>query len=444
MLLSNIHETLANAPEFETAVEGFSTQVQNLTNAMFTTLPRDVSSNTKIGAPTQMNQLFKTLDFETLGDGETNPKSLTRQRGDGIKARHIPELLKYISDNDSYDYHIWGFEEPENSLDFVAAQSEAARLLSLAKEDRVQVFMTTHSPSFYLLEGASISRFYVTKDEKKQSVVLQGRDLEKLDIQQAIGEGFYLPAVAEALRGVAEIQARAKAAEKKIGLLKDELQAITTPVILTEGRTDARILLTAWDKLHGGQPPFRIRSCDTGGENAGSGNGGAQSLAICLKGIASDHPHTVIGLFDYDEAGIREYKLDRNFVEAEIGGQSVKKSMHGKSYAVLLPAPVFRDECKQYKNLPIEYLFRDEHLATEIEGKKLVLKRKQATAKVGDEIIKRELDDVTHFKDVGAEKADFADVIVPTFSPQAFDSFNAIFEIISYIINYENDSNAQH
>ena len=290
MLLSNIHENLTNADAFEAAMRGFSDEVQNLTNTMFETLPNDVSANTKIGPPTRMNELFKTLDFETISEGETVPKSLTRQRGDGIKARHIPELLSYISDKDKYDFHIWGFEEPENSLDFVAAQSEAKRLLALAKGDSVQIFVTTHSPSFYLLDDVNISKCYVRKTEHGVSEPLQGKGLEKFDVQEAVGEGFFLPAVAEALQNVANVEAQAKAAESTIDQLREELADIARPVVLTEGRTDAFILSTAWQKLRDGQLPFNIRSCETGVENAGSGNGGAQSLGICLMGIPKDPP----------------------------------------------------------------------------------------------------------------------------------------------------------
>lgn len=434
MLLSGIHQTIARSQEFVTAMGEFSGQLQNLTSEMFETLPKEVSSSTKIGAPTRIDELFQTLDFETIASGETNPKSLTRQRGDGIKVRHIPELLSFISKNDTFDYHVWGFEEPENSLDFAASQSEAERFLALAQQSGVQIFMTTHSPSFYLLASDHAAKFYVRKDESGQSVPIQGRDLEKFDINQAIGEGFYLPAVADAMQNVATIEARAKQAEAKVSELKNELAEIATPVVLTEGRTDVKLLSLAWEKIRGGEMPFSIRSCETGGENAGSGNGGATRLAIRLKGVAGNHPHPVIGLFDYDSDGIAAYKLDRNFVEVEIGGFRVKRGMHGQSYAACLPAPDFRQECKDHKNLPIEFLFRDEHLTKEVDGEQLTLKRKKASTIVGDKKIECELDDVTHFKDVGAGKAEFADVVAPTFEVDAFSAFDAVFTLIESMI----------
>ena len=435
MLLSAIHETISSSPEFENSVGEFSRKLQDLTEEMFQSLPVEVSASTKIGAPTRLGQLFQTLDFETTAEGEASSKSLTRQRGDGIKVRHIPELLSFISKKDRYDYHIWGFEEPENSLDFSAAQSEATRLLKLATSSHVQLFMTTHSPSFYLLNDPRIAKFYVRKDQKGLSVPVQGKELEKFDAQEAIGEGFYLPAVAESIARLAEVESREKVAIAKINELRAELANITTPVVLTEGRTDARLLLLAWDKRRGGQPSFSIRSCETGGENAGSGNGGATSLAIRLKGIASDHAHLVIGLFDYDVEGLTAYKLDRNFVDKKIGCFDCKRGIHGKSYAASLPVPAFRQECKKYKNLPIEFLFRDEQIDTEVDGNRLDLEKKKASTKVGDEKIEIELPgNATCFKDIRGGKTEFANIVAPTFDATAFDGFDQVFAMIEAII----------
>lgn len=435
MLLSRIYETLGESEAFEKAIDNFSRELQGQTGDLFSNLPKEISGTTKIGAPTQLRQLFQTLDFETTIEGERSSKSLTRQRGDGVKVRHIPELLTFISQNDSFDFHIWGFEEPENSLDFSASQAEAQRFLEISDSDKIQIFLTTHSPSFYLLESDTVARFYVSKQANGDSTAIQGRDLEKFDPQTAIGEGFYLPAVSEALKDLAAKEIEIKNAETRVSELKAELADLQRPIVLTEGPTDAAILRTAWKKLRKTEMPFEVRSCETERESSGGGNGGAHSLAARLKGVASDHPFAVIGLFDNDNEGKKAYQLDRNFSERTINGHSVKGGGSGKAYAALLPAPSFRNDCLTYANLPIEFMFRDEYLERKsADGKKLILKTKKATTMLGDIKVEKDLDDITHFKDIKGGKKEFAYHIVPNFGAEAFDGFEAVFNVLEAII----------
>jgi len=437
-LLSDIYETIENSQEFIDATENFAGQIQQLTRNMFMNLPAEVSSATKIGAPTRMSQLFQTLDFETTSEDGAPPKSLTRQRGDGIKARHIPELLNYISENDDYKYHVWGFEEPENSLDFVASQAESKRMLDLSRQDNLQIFITTHSPSFYLLESDHASKYYIRKDEYDLSEIVQGRDLSKFNVETAINEGFYLPAVAEQLKEISEYEKRKNAAEEKAKEAIAELQQITMPVILTEGRTDAKIIELAWEKRRGGEMPFRVRSCETGGDNAGSGNGGATQLATCLKGVHRDTPHKVIGIFDYDTEGLKEFNLgNKNFNKLKINDCDVMQAIHGNCYAIALIAPEHRKECKKYKNLPIEFLFSDEALQKEVAGKRISLKPMCAFKKIGDISLSVPLGNETHFAQVESGKVDFATTVLPTLEPEEFSAFDPIFDLIEEIIRMD-------
>lgn len=436
MLLSNIHETISESQEFVDTIGELSRNFRDLTQNMFDNLPSEVAASTKIGAPKRMKQMFQTLDFETLAQGEQVPKSLTRQRGDGVKVRHIPELLKFISQGDTFSYHIWGFEEPENSLDFVAAQAEAKRFQSLAEQSDIQVIITTHSPSFYLLEDEAVSKYYVRKLSNGSSEIIQGKGLENIDVNEGISEGFYLPAVAAALKDIAGFQERAKAAEENVEQLRAELAEIARPVVLTEGRTDALILRAAWSKLRDGNLPYEIRTCETGGENAGSGNGGATTLATRIKGVAHDHPHPVLALFDLDGEGVSAYKLDRNFVEIEIGGFNVKRGIHGQAYAACLPAPDFREDCEEVANLPIEFLFQDDVLQTEHQGERLRLKRLQATRQVGTVKVDVDLPDETKYKLVGSGKEMFAANIVPNLAAEAFVGFEPVLELIDSVFAF--------
>lgn len=69
------------------------------------------------------------------------------QRGDGIQARHIPIILKYIADEDYKQSTsrgavkintLWGFEEPENGLELLKAFEMADQFVVYSEE--VQIF----------------------------------------------------------------------------------------------------------------------------------------------------------------------------------------------------------------------------------------------------------------------------------------------------------------
>lgn len=432
-LLGDIHEILSSSADFLVAVEDFAGKVQSSTSELFSLVPKEITYQSKISAPSRMDQLFETLDFETIDADTRAAKSLTLQRGDGIKVRHIPEILNFISNKDHYQFHIWGFEEPENSLDFASAEAEAARFLKLTRNNRIQIFVTTHSPSFYNLEGNDIQKYYVKRDAERQATIVQGRQLDKVDIADAVGEGFYLPAVAKALEGYSIREAESAAFREQIDVFKQAIAEFTQPVLLTEGRTDELILAEAWKRVGKGKIPFKIKCCDvTDGRNGGAA--GASRLALSLKAVPYDNPNVVIGLFDRDEAGCREWKLDGNFIGSDLFSD-VKSAMHGKAYAILLPAPLFRQECAKNENFPIEFMFTDNYLEIEISGSQLKLRPIEASRKLGDRIVRVPIGDETQFKQiVEASKIGFAKTVVPKLPDEAFSGFRELFSLIEGIL----------
>ncbi|TPN53067.1 AAA family ATPase [Mesorhizobium sp. B1-1-7] len=442
-LLFNIYETLSDSEEFVSTVGDFAGRVQSLTSSLFSELPKEIAHETKISSPSRMDELFQTLDFETISNAGGISKSLTTQRGDGIKARHIPELLNFISKKDRFQFHIWGFEEPENSLDFVAAEAEAVRLLKIAMGEGVQIFTTTHSPSFYNLTSEKISRFYVTRDLQDGSAsIVQGKNLERFDAATAIGEGFYLPAVAKALESYSAQQLEIIKFKEEIDVVRGELFEIKSPILLTEGKTDEMILTEAWKRIRKTRQTFRIKNCDTSDGSSG-GAAGASKLSLCLKALAADNPHVVIGLFDRDESGIKEWKLDNNFVANDLFS-GAKSSKNGRSFGLLLPIPDYRRSCAANENLPIEFLFADEYLTTVVDGRRLVLAPMTASRRLGSETVRVALDGGTEVQliDEGSKMA-FANTVVPQLPDEAFSAFDLVFKAVEAIISgAENSSPA--
>ncbi len=262
-----------------------------------------------LAPPTQMEKLFRNLDF-SLGQ---NRHSLLKQKGDGIKARHIPELLRFINGAEQRKkLFLWGFEEPENSLDLGAASTEAHRFFDFAMRNDTQVFITSHSPAFYLADASfegehQISRFFIRKQQgarpievSPQNAVVPISTLE--ETERAMGEAgllqlpFIIRQMAEHEREIYEKRAQIAALEDEASLLRHSLENLTTPTLYVEGKHDVVLFSAALDKLGcGGE----INVLPLGGT---PNNPRALISAVMAQGGLNANANTLF-LFDNDKAG---------------------------------------------------------------------------------------------------------------------------------------------
>lgn len=431
-LLGSVYETLSESVQFNNDVDSFVENVRSSTTSLFSGLPVELAKQSRISAPTQMREMFETLDIETIKDSAERPKSLTLQRGDGVKARHIPDLLKFVSDNDAYDYHIWGFEEPENSLDFVSAEAEASRLHALSTENDIQIFVTTHSPSFYNLDRSEIQKYYLRTDDCSEIQISHGSEINKMDPDIALADGFYLPAISSKLELLSRHEQDALKYKVQVEELTERLKDSAKPVVLTEGLTDAIILREAWEKIGCGDCPFRFESCDTSDETDSDGAAGAEKLAICLKAVRADAAFQSIGLFDRDEAGLKAFRLDKNFRDWQ-GLQDVQISSNGMSAGLLLTIPSFRKKYIEAKNHTIEHMFPDDALNQPRTQQALQFKKFSRDVKIGSIPFEPEIPDDFAFKKVTGDKKKFATKVVPKLKSAYFESFRQLFGKIARI-----------
>ncbi|EIA5501915.1 AAA family ATPase [Escherichia coli] len=124
--------------------------------------------NSELSLPRDLSNLFGNLDFLN------EMKISLNERGDGIKARHIPLILKYIAEktktlqargNPPYTF-IWGYEEPENNLELTSSIKLAIQFKTFVPDPVSQLFITTHSPAFYNLskQDRSVNCIFIEKD----------------------------------------------------------------------------------------------------------------------------------------------------------------------------------------------------------------------------------------------------------------------------------------
>lgn len=327
--LNLLYETLSGRENIE--FSGPASQLSAAVNASITDLTDtikvalQVKSNIQI--PNDLESIFERLEFYTDQDSFSVP--LTR-RGDGLQVRHIPHILQYISQNNK-GLNIWGYEEPENSLEMSNAFALAGEFKNeFAKQN--QIFITSHSPAFYSLDGNQIKHFLVKKapitSAGKESWITAVEDLESTK-------------VADIEMGVAQLVAsRSEEAYNEIRRLQkknDELAEIGQPVVLTEGKTDALILKNAWLKLYPEVTlPFKITSCDLGGMNDLNEAAGADELNEILESTTRHQVPVRLGVFDHDKKGsscFEGLKKHKTFMK----NADVKINDNQKSAALRLP-----------------------------------------------------------------------------------------------------------
>lgn len=259
-----------------------------------------------IATPTEVDELYKTLHIITrMADGTVSLEN----RGDGIRVRYIPSILNYIAQNASENF-VWGFEEPENSLEFNMAREMAEDFYRVYASNSL-ILLTTHSPAFIDLGYREKGRGYRCYKVSYETKIIDFEHAEQLpSLAEELGYIQILQRQYDEYKNIIEENAKIK---DKIKDLEAELEISKKPVLLTEGKTDAKILSVAWEKLYDYECPFDIKSCNLLDEQEKNAIAGAGILKNTLCAWRFDSSKVVIGLFDNDEAGLKEFKLDGNY-----------------------------------------------------------------------------------------------------------------------------------
>lgn len=245
-LFQQIYGIIVGKNDFTEALGRFSNDIQSNTDKLFSDLEPVLGFRSALAPPKNLRELFGALDVNTTSGTGLPSMSLILQRGDGLQVRHIPEILKFISDNDEKKFHVWGFEEPENSLELSSAFDEAQRFVEISNDWNKQLFVTSHSPSFFTVTDDKASRFFVSQSDGSSTVKhMVGVD-EQLALEM-MGDNFFLPIISKSIKASIDEIAKLKEAA---GHLKGRLDRISGPLMFVEGKTDKEILELAYKKLY--------------------------------------------------------------------------------------------------------------------------------------------------------------------------------------------------
>ena len=330
------------------------------------------SSTIKI--PEDLKEIFEVLDFSTTFGDYNIP---LQRRGDGIQARHIPFILDFIARH-SNKYHIWGYEEPENSLEMGKA-FEMADQFQNEFSDENQIFITTHSPAFYDMREQNVAKWLVQSENagpNDQAVTT----VEPISASEIADERLGVaPLIASRARELVERNSRL---QQSVAELEKTISLANRAQVVVEGPTDVMIFRAAVDKLFPGDETF----CDFVSAN------GATNVAAFIKTLShlhSEYRHPVVGLVDNDTAGrtaIHQFRSYRHYSETNFRTVSIPKHI----YAGALPVPAELLEIENILTptggipLCIEYMFPPAIINEAIEEGVLKLKDRFADARDGE------------------------------------------------------------
>lgn len=330
-----------------------------------------------------------TIDFAKTLKVQTDNDIDLESRGDGVQAKFLPPLLDEISKNKKNV--IWGFEEPENSLEYKNSRDLADRFLD-SYSDKKQIFITTHSKEFLRLrDSRRVSIYRVLKDisDKSSKIILH----EDFDVDEERKEyaqkqlGLFSEKNTEENKQTIldqifsdlgmidesklifdlenELNTKQPQIKSKIKILlkesKENSQAIQElntmitnlqkPLVVVEDKFD-QIYKVAWLRLNDIEYDNNANSINTKFEReAPFVTWGAES-ARAVAGFLRVNNTTlyrnkkIIGLFDFDKEGSESfYCVEKgNNWDTEIKGDLKngfykQRNQHPCFYALLLPIP---------------------------------------------------------------------------------------------------------
>lgn len=307
-LQGRLYDVLASVAEqpLKDSAGAFQAQLGEQLQELLDTLQGTFGAEATMRLPENLREIFENLE---INSGEV-PLS---RRGDGIKIRHIPMMLRFIAekrdnlmDRGGVRYtHLWGFEEPENNVEMSAAFKMGDGFLDLIEDsDRYQLFVTTHSPIFYRLDRQRpdaaewITSHFVSKEGHETRVESCAPD----DVDESMG---LMPIVAPY---VAQAKERYDRIEEQLRAVRD-IAAQRRPTVFVEGDSDRLVIERAW-ALFAGVPLERVNVCAGDGAYGGASALGSRALAwmLTLRHRAPADRVKAAAMFDADASGGAERK----------------------------------------------------------------------------------------------------------------------------------------
>lgn len=329
------------------------------------------------GLPTLLSDFWQQLSvgttyeyFETIEKSLVSKKGAVKlssssyqiplnMRGDGIKSKFLPPILKWLQNHNEQKTFIWGIDEPENSLEFRAAE-ELSYLFGNEYALTTQIFATSHSMAFINPRDTDTIKpaiFRTVRSSLGETSFQDINDLYKTknreDLLEEIGALDIQKELITKFRQQIEDEKNAKKElMNSLNELQAQIAALTKPLVITEGKTDIKHILKAKEKL--GITDVDFEQIDSQHQPDGDSN-----LRKLLEQLSKIHNRNkIIGIFDRD--------VPETIKKIEKDGASYKNYGNGV-YAFCISSPRSRIENGQTE-ISIEYLYKDQEITTQLKN----------------------------------------------------------------------------
>ena len=304
-----------------------STQIADLNKSINDTTNdlADLLNESKIGIgvsfglPTLLSDFWQQLSvgttyeyFEAIEKSLVSKKSSDKlssssyqiplnMRGDGIKSKFLPPILKLLQKHNTQQTFIWGIDEPENSLEFRAAE-ELSYLFGNEYALTTQIFATSHSMAFINPRDTDRVKPAIFRTVRSSLGETSFRDINDLyktknreDLLEEIGAlAIQKELITKFRRQIEEEKNAKKELENSLNELQAHIAALTKPLVITEGKTDIKYILKAKEKL--GITDVNFEQIDSQHQPDGDSN-----LHKLLEQLCKVHNRNkIIGIFDRD------------------------------------------------------------------------------------------------------------------------------------------------
>ena len=360
-----------SSAKFKNHSETFNRMLLSETKKLFEDFKKDTNIDAKFDIPSTLFDFVRTLSVTT-----ENNISLF-ERGDGIQARFIPEILNEIYRGQKKKKIIWGFEEPENSYEDKNLRKLRDDFVNLYASTK-QILLTTHSFNILSLNGDNISKYRVWKVKESGTSLITKLKYKNNQLQLEKTEEERLEEELGIFELTAELDALYKKKEEELTFIKKQkeeiqlkIESLNKPLLFAEDKY-IQTYKIAWLKLNDiicdkddfeqkfdNNAPFYIYPAE-----------GASNLSGFLRCKNIDYlkDKKIIGLFDFDEEGVKQFNNCKNedfwkncnLEGSIVSGLYKKRKKHKCFIAMLLPVP---NEYSNYHDLELACNFiTQEHL----------------------------------------------------------------------------------